>query len=97
MKIKSNYNYLEKVDTRFGDENEGIGKSILSIGKKLMAIDIKKGAKTSIYLAAYDEVANVSGKYFYKSKVAYSSRISHSKSYQKKLWDYSEKIIQNFI
>ena len=85
------------VNTRFGDENEGIGKSILSIGKKLMAIDIKKGAKTSIYLAASDEVVNVSGKYFYKLKVAYSSKISYSKSYQQKLWDSSEKIIKDFI
>ena len=85
------------VDTRFGDENKGIGKSILSIGKKLMAINVKKGAKTSIYLAVSDEVANVSGKYFYKSKIAHSSKISHLESYQKKLWDYSEEIVQDFI
>ena len=48
------------VDTRFGDNNTGLGKNILSIGKKLIAINVVKGAITNVYLASSDEVKNLS-------------------------------------
>ena len=85
------------VDTSFGDENKGFGKNILSIGKKLIAINVKKGARTNVYLACSRAVANISGKYFYKSKITKSSKISYSNSNQKKLWAYSNKIINNLL
>ncbi len=85
------------VDTRFGDENKGLGKNMLKIGKKLIAIDVKEGAKTSVYLASSEKITNISGKYFYKSKISKSSKISHSDFYQQKLWDYSENIMMNLF
>ena len=83
------------VDTCFGDNNTGLGKSILSIGKKLIAINVVKGASTNVYLASSDEVKNVSGKYFDRSKSVRSSKVSHSEIYQEKLWSYSENILNN--
>lgn len=83
------------VDTSFGDNNRGFGKNILSIGKKLIAINVIKGAKTNVYLATSDEVENVSGKFFDKSKPVKSSKVSYKESNQKELWSYSQNIIDN--
>ena len=81
------------VDTSFGDNNKGLGKNILRIGKKLIAINVIKGASTNVYLAASDEVANLSGKYFDRSRAVNSSKASYSDLNQKDLWSYSEDII----
>ena len=54
-----------------------------------------KGASTNVYLASSDEVKNVSGKYFDKSRSTQSSKVSHSEIYQEKLWSYSEDILNN--
>ena len=83
------------VDTRFGDNNTGLGKNILSIGKKLIAINVVKGASTNVYLASSDEVKNVSGKYFDKSRSTQSSKVSQSEIHQEKLWSYSEDILSS--
>tara|TARA_A100000164_G_C21815077_1_gene727443 strand:+ start:285 stop:1127 length:843 start_codon:yes stop_codon:yes gene_type:complete len=85
------------VNTRFGDNNKGFGKNMLSIGKKLIAINVKKGASTNVYLASSNKITNVSGRYFYKSKLAKTSKISYSDLNQKKLWDYSKKIINSLL
>ncbi len=85
------------VNSSFGDNNEGLGKNILTIGKKLIAIDVEKGAETSIFLASSKKVENISGKYFDKSNLAKSSKISYSDLIQKKLWSYSKKIIQDLL
>src|SRR6201987_727293 len=53
------------VATRFGDESGGM----MSVGVKVaknFAISPEKGARIIVYLASSDEVANVTGKYFYK-------------------------------
>ena len=81
------------VDTSFGDNNTGLGKKILTIGKKLIAINVIKGASTSVYLASSNEVKNVSGEFFDKSKSVKSSKVSYSVSNQLILWSYSEKIL----
>ena len=81
------------VDTCFGDNNTGLGKNILSIGKKLIAINVVKGASTNVYLASSDEVENVSGKYFDRSRPVQSSKVSHIELYQEKLWSYSESML----
>ena len=81
------------VDTCFGDNNSGLGKNILSIGKKLIAINVVKGASTNVYLATSNEVDNVSGKYFDRSRPVRSSKVSRLESHQEKLWSYSETIL----
>jgi NAD(P)-dependent dehydrogenase (short-subunit alcohol dehydrogenase family) len=53
------------VATRFADESGGL-ISRLTWFAKFLAISPAEGAQTIIYLASSPEVANVTGKYFYK-------------------------------
>ena len=68
-------------------------KILYVLEKKLIAINVIKGASTSVYLASSDDVKDVSGKYFYKSKVVQSSKASYLIENQLKLWSYSENIL----
>jgi hypothetical protein len=55
----------------------------------LFAISPERGAKTSAYLACSAEVESVSGKYFARSQVKPSSRVSYDRLAAKRLWDVS--------
>ena len=83
------------VDTNFGNNNKGLGKVILDIGKKLIAINVAEGAMTMTYLASSEEVKCISGKFFNKSKLVTSSRFSYSDKNQRKLWHYSQSVIDS--
>jgi NAD(P)-dependent dehydrogenase (short-subunit alcohol dehydrogenase family) len=50
------------------------------------------GARTPVYLAASPGVEGVSGKYFDGMKEERSSRISHDRHLQDRLWGYLEKV-----
>jgi hypothetical protein len=55
------------------------------------AIPVSEGAKTSTYLATIsdEEVVSKSGTYFFESKPAATSAISHEKNEWSKLWKHS--------
>lgn len=53
----------------------------------------EQGAQTAIYLAASPEVAGVSGRYFIDRKPATSSRRSHDREAQRRLWRVSRKLV----
>ena len=53
------------VATRFGDQSGGLFSHLVSLAK-LFAISPAKGAETIIYLASSPEVAQTTGRYFYK-------------------------------
>jgi Enoyl-(Acyl carrier protein) reductase len=55
------------VATRFADESGGLISRFARLAK-FFAISPAEGAQTIIYLASSPEVANVSGKYFYKCR-----------------------------
>jgi NAD(P)-dependent dehydrogenase (short-subunit alcohol dehydrogenase family) len=55
-------------------------------------ISPEKGAQNSIYLANAPDVAEVTGRYFYKSKEHVSSKRSHDAELAQKLWDASETL-----
>ena len=55
------------VATRFADESGGLISHLAWLAK-LFAISPTEGAQTIIYLASSPEVANVTGKYFYKCR-----------------------------
>ena len=79
------------VATRFGDESGGM----LSVGIKLaknFAISPEKGAKTIVYLASSNEVANVTGKYFYKCREATPTREAQDDDAARRLWLETEKL-----
>ncbi|TGM30038.1 SDR family NAD(P)-dependent oxidoreductase [Leptospira selangorensis] len=83
------------VKTKFGQNNEGLTKVVLTFAQNLFAISEDKGAETSIYLASEPNLANVSGKYFVKKKEAKSSPISYDKSARRNLWTYTEDLIKH--
>jgi len=51
------------------------------------------GARTPVYLATSPAVAGMTGKYFDGMKEEPSSRISHDRDIQDRLWGYLEKVI----
>lgn len=79
------------VSTGFGRNNTGLMKLAISVAT-LFALKPADGAKTSIYLASSPEVANVTGKYFDKSKPRKSSAASYDEAAQKRLWTISEQL-----
>ena len=85
------------MNTRYDDDNKGFEKTIFNVCKRLIASHVKKGANTNVFLASSNKVSEVSGKYFNKSKVTESSKISYSDSYQKRLWAYSKKIFNDLL
>jgi len=53
----------------------------------------KEAAKTSIYLASSPEVEGISGKYFSKCKERKAQKMTYDISLQNKLWENSEKLV----
>ncbi len=54
--------------------------------------DILKG-KTAIFLASDGSVSGITGEYFYKCRIARSSRRSKDPELAKKLYEFSEELI----
>ncbi len=80
------------VNTGFaGDSSDFFGKA-LNFAKNFLAITPEKGAETMIYLSSSAEVANVTGEYFEKKKIAKVNPIALDSSVAKRLWDISEKL-----
>jgi NAD(P)-dependent dehydrogenase (short-subunit alcohol dehydrogenase family) len=55
----------------------------------------EEGAKTSVWLALSENIAGVSGRYFVDSKPAQSSKLTHDRSVQERLWTMAEELTQN--
>jgi NAD(P)-dependent dehydrogenase (short-subunit alcohol dehydrogenase family) len=58
----------------------------------LIAVSVKKGAQTSVYLATSPEVEGVTGKYFVWSKPQFSAPASYDRAAQKRLWQLSAEM-----
>jgi NAD(P)-dependent dehydrogenase (short-subunit alcohol dehydrogenase family) len=71
-----------------------IGTKLLRAGWGMGGAPIEKGAETSLYLAASDEVENVSGKYFSDKHMQKSSAISYDENLQEQLWKMSDEMIE---
>ena len=67
-------------------------KIILGVMKPFM-LDSKRGAEVTIYLATSPDVANVSGEYFVKSKVAPSNPLSRDPKVSAEIWQWTTKTI----
>jgi NAD(P)-dependent dehydrogenase (short-subunit alcohol dehydrogenase family) len=68
-----------------------IGKLIVATVKPFM-LNSKQGAAVSLYLAASPEVAQVSGKYFVKSKPAKANPLSRDPKLMAEVWLWTEKM-----
>jgi NAD(P)-dependent dehydrogenase (short-subunit alcohol dehydrogenase family) len=82
------------VRTNFGKRGRSKFLKLLFKIARLFAISVKKGAKTSIYLAGSPEVDGVTGKYFVKCKPVKSSNASYNLESQKRLWELSEHLFK---
>jgi retinol dehydrogenase 12 len=79
------------VATRFGDQSGGM----LTFGirlAKLFAISPQKGAETIVYLATSPEVANATGGYYYKCKLATPTREAQDDNAAQRLWAETVKL-----
>jgi len=80
------------VATNIGiDRDTGFGKTITGLLKPFFQTPME-GARTAIFLASDKSVENISGGYFYKCKIAKSSKRSKDKKLAKKLFELSEEI-----
>src|SRR5215471_6190695 len=80
------------VATRFGDESGGL----LSYGvrfAKLFAISPERGADTIVYLASSDEVASITGGYFYKNRLVTPSPEAQDDDDARRLWEETARLI----
>jgi NAD(P)-dependent dehydrogenase (short-subunit alcohol dehydrogenase family) len=82
------------VDSNFGENNSGFARKFLNVLKSLFAINVVKGARTSVYLATSDYINGVSGKFFIKCKDVSSSKVSYLGENQSQLWKLSEDALQ---
>jgi NAD(P)-dependent dehydrogenase (short-subunit alcohol dehydrogenase family) len=79
------------VATRFGDSSGGFFQHGIQVAK-LFAISPEKGAETIIYLASSDEVAKVSGKYFYKCRAVNPTSDAQDDVSAQRLWEESVRV-----
>lgn len=81
------------VATNIGiDRETGFGKTITGLLKPFFQTP-EEGARTAIFLATDDSVKNISGEYFYKCKVAKSSKRSKDIRLARKLSVFSKNLI----
>ena len=64
---------------------------------KYFGISPLEGATTILYLVNNDDIKNASGLYFNKCIPEETSLVSYDEKCSKKLWDYSEQILSNYI
>ena len=83
------------VKTSFGTNNTGVIGLIIEFLMTLFAIKVEEGAETIIYLATSDNVKNISGEYFYQSKINKPSNFAENNKSADDLWDLSLKILKN--
>lgn len=83
------------VKTKFGQNNDGLAKILLTFAQNIFAISEDKGAETSIFLVTDPSVSSVSGKYFVKKKIEKSSEPSYDVTARRNLWTYTEELLKS--
>lgn len=80
------------VASSFGMNNGLLFRAALRLAMTVSAIDVDKGAETSVYLAQSPDVAGVTGRYFVKRREAHSSAASQDQAAQARLWEESLRL-----
>jgi len=81
------------VATNIGiDRETGFGKTVTGLLKPFFQTP-EQGARTAIFLASDGSVSGITGEYFYKCRIARSSRSSKDPALAKKLYEFSEELI----
>lgn len=93
-KITVNCCHPGAVATNIGiDRKTGFGKTVTGLLKPFFQTP-EEGARTAIFLAVDDSVKDISGEYFYKCRVAKSSKRSKDMELAGKLYKLSEELVQ---
>lgn len=80
------------VASDFASNNGAFMRLMMSMAKRLGAVSVEQGARTSIYLASAEEVQGVTGKYFVKCREAESSPASRDRQSMRRLWEVSARM-----
>jgi NAD(P)-dependent dehydrogenase (short-subunit alcohol dehydrogenase family) len=80
------------VATNIVPANAPLVVKVIFAAMKPFLLSSRRGADVSLYLATSPEVANVSGKYFVKSKPADSNPLSRDSKFMTDIWQWTEKI-----
>ena len=83
------------VKTEFGKNNKGVISLAIKLLMNFFAITVEEGAKTIIHLANSEDVKDITGKYYYKSKIKQPSQYAENKSSADQLWNKSIEILKN--
>ena len=82
------------VATNIGiDRETGFGKTVTRLLKPFFQTP-EQGAATAIFLATDESVKDITGEYFYKCKIAKSSKRSKDMELAKRLFEFSEQLVQ---
>jgi NAD(P)-dependent dehydrogenase (short-subunit alcohol dehydrogenase family) len=80
------------VASGFGDNNRGIWRFGIAIGKLLAAIPVERGAETPAYVASSPELDGVSGRYFDKCRDREPDAPARDNRAAARLWAESERL-----
>lgn len=81
------------VATNIGiSRDTGFGKTVTGMLKPFFQTP-EQGARTAIYLASSEDVSDITGEYFYKCKIAKSSKRSKDMVLAKRLFGFSEQLV----
>ena len=82
------------VATNIGiDRDTGFGRTVTRLLKPFFQTPAQ-GASTAIFLATDESVKDITGEYFYKCKIAKSSKRSKDMELAKRLFEFSEQLVQ---
>jgi retinol dehydrogenase 12 len=89
--VTSNTLHPGAVATNFGQNGGKLYQLAMAAARPLL-LTSEQGAQTSIYLASSPDVANVTGEFFVRSKVASPSRQARDDDSARRLWKLSEQL-----
>jgi NAD(P)-dependent dehydrogenase (short-subunit alcohol dehydrogenase family) len=81
------------VATGFGDNNRGLWRLGIAIGKLVAAISVQRGAETPVYLASSPDLDGVSGRYFSDCRERQPDRPAQDDGAAARLWQESERLM----
>jgi NAD(P)-dependent dehydrogenase (short-subunit alcohol dehydrogenase family) len=81
------------VASGFGDNNRGIWRLGIAIGKLVAAVPVQRGAETPIYLASSPDLEKISGKYFIKCRERQPDAAAEDDKAAARLWEESERLM----
>jgi retinol dehydrogenase-12 len=89
--VTSNTLHPGAVASSFGETGGALLRAGIKVVKPLL-LTPEEGARTSVYLASSPDVANVTGEFFVRCKIATPSRQARDDDSARRLWQLSEQL-----